>query len=55
MATMCTIVAACISPEAAAAPDGDTVPALDEDAHAAESTRGPPGGDASEMAHAAEL
>jgi hypothetical protein len=55
MATVCTIVAACSSPKVAAAPDGDAVPAPDEDAHAAASTRGPPGGDASEMAHAAEL
>jgi hypothetical protein len=55
MATVCTIVAASTSPEAAAALDGDAVPAPNEDAHAAASTRGPPGGDASEMAHAAEL
>jgi hypothetical protein len=50
-----TVVAASTSPEAAAAPDGDAVPALDEDAHAATSTGGPSGGDAAERAHATKL
>jgi hypothetical protein len=36
-----TIVAASTSPKAVAAPNGDAVPALDEDAHATESTGGP--------------
>jgi hypothetical protein len=39
--TMGTVVAASTSPEAAAAPDGDAVPASTEDAHSTTSTRGP--------------
>jgi hypothetical protein len=54
-ATVGTIVAASTSPGTAAAPEGDAIPALDEDVRAAASARGAPGGDALEMAHAAEL
>jgi hypothetical protein len=53
--TVGTIVAASTSPGTAAAPDGDAIPALDEDVRAPASAGGAPGGDASEMAHAAEL
>jgi hypothetical protein len=54
-ATVGTIVPASTSPVTAAAPDEDAIPALDENVRAAASTREVPGGDASEMAHAAEL
>jgi hypothetical protein len=53
--TVGTIVAASTSPGTAAAPEGDAIPVPDKDVHAAASAGGAPGGDASEMAHAAEL
>jgi hypothetical protein len=53
--TVDTIVPAFTFPGTATAPEGDAVPAPDENVPAAASTREAPGGDASEMAHAAEL
>jgi hypothetical protein len=55
VATVGTIVPSFATPGTAAAPEGDAVPAPDEDARAAASTGETPGGDTSEMAHAAEL
>jgi hypothetical protein len=55
VATMDTIVHAFTSAGTAAAPEGDAVPAPNENARAAASTREAPGGNTSEMAHAAEL
>jgi hypothetical protein len=54
-ATVGTIVAASTSLGTSAAPDGDAIPAPDEDVRAAARAGGAPGGDASEVAHAAEL
>jgi hypothetical protein len=53
--TVGTTVAACTSPEAAAPPDGDAVPASDKGAHATTSTEGPTGGDVEERVHAGKL
>jgi hypothetical protein len=53
--TVDTIVPALTSPGTAAAPEGDAVPAPDENVPAAVSTEENPGGDTSEMVHAAEL
>jgi hypothetical protein len=55
VATVDTIVPAFTSPGTTAAPEGDAIPALDENVRAAASTGETPGGDASEMAHAVEL
>jgi hypothetical protein len=55
VATVDTIVPAFTSPGTAAAPEGEAVPAPDENVRAVASTGETPGGDASEMAHAAEL
>jgi hypothetical protein len=53
--TVDSIVPAFTSPGTAAAPEGDAIPAPDENVRAAASTGEAPGGDASEMVHAAEL
>jgi hypothetical protein len=50
-----TIVPTFTSPGTAAAPDEDVIPAPNENVRAAASTGEAPGGNASEMAHAAEL
>jgi hypothetical protein len=55
VATVDTIVPAFTSPGTTAAPEGDAVLAPDENVRAAARTGEAPGGDASEMARAAEL
>jgi hypothetical protein len=54
-ATVNTIVPTLTSVETAAAPEGDAVPAPDENIPTAASTEETPVGDTSEMAHATEL
>jgi hypothetical protein len=54
-ATVGTTVPAFTSPRSVAAPEGDAIPAPNENVRATDSIGEAPGGDASEMAHAAEL